>query len=125
MKKPVVEDREFFRIVENDGRVSSVGFEYPFTSRCSVPFIPLPFTGMVIVVYNPKDWLVELFSFQDWVQVVGVEEVLSLEQLTRRIFDVISAAIEPDYLRVTVRTGSESESHPRAWSEIWGWDNEG
>lgn len=110
-----VQEGKLFKTVENCG-ITRTGFRASFASSCPVPDPPEPFVGWVDVEFRPDEWLVEYVSFQDWVRRLGLDEGLSLEQITERVFRAIWEVISPSWLKV--RCSATSTAHPEAWAEV-------
>ena len=89
--------------IPNDPCVNEVKFSPPYSTICSVG--NAPFWGTVDIVYEPKEKLLELESFQLWLRSLSNER-MTVEDLCRLCFDKLMAVLGDIRLRVTVNANT-------------------
>jgi len=100
-------------IIPNISQVQYVWFEPTFSAICSVGL--KPFWGKVKIEYKPQDVLLEFVSVEDFIKALGTRSV-TIEDVTRLIFDEVSRALGDIPVRVTVT--AETTVHAPAGAQI-------
>ncbi len=88
------------KTIANDSCVDLIEYTPPFSTLCSIG--KRPFWGVLDITYRPGDTLLEFESFEDWLNGLATE-AMTVEDMARRVFDVLSKALGDIPLRVTAR----------------------
>ena len=100
-------------VVENSSKVGLVWFTVPFSAVCSIG--KLPFWGKIKIEYRPNTQLLEFVSTENYIKSLGNQSV-TIEDVTRLVFDMVSRALGDIPLRVTVT--AETTVHAPAGAQI-------
>lgn len=85
--------------IPNTAKVHLIEYQPPFSAICSVG--NAPFSGEILIVFQPEAKLIEYESFEDWLFTMAVSH-LTIEDLAREVFDKVTEALGPVPLKVTV-----------------------
>jgi NADPH-dependent 7-cyano-7-deazaguanine reductase QueF len=88
-----------FDVINNETKVTEVVYKQMVSTLCSVG--KQPFTGKLMVRYEPNKRLLEFESFDEWLKSFG-DKTYTIESLTSFIFTMIDHYVEPMRLLVEV-----------------------
>ena len=87
------------KTLPNESNVTIVEYHPEFSTLCSVGH--RPFYGRLDIRYRPDQKLLEFESFDTWLSTLALQ-AMTIEDVVRRAFDVLSEALGDIPLRVTV-----------------------
>jgi NADPH-dependent 7-cyano-7-deazaguanine reductase QueF len=85
------------KTLPNTARVDDILYQTKAQFIC----ISGPSVVNVQIQYNPKDLLIEFLSFDEWIRTWSGEH-MTLEDATRRVFDMMELLVEPVWMRVVL-----------------------
>ncbi|MDD2758137.1 MAG: GTP cyclohydrolase I [Patescibacteria group bacterium] len=101
------------KIIPLNYEISGIKIQIPFSTTCSV--VNKSFTGFVVVDYQPRQNILEYVSLEQEILEIS-KKPITAEEFTRKIFDIIIKAIEPNKLKILVDV-QKSESHQPV--QVW------
>ena len=88
-----------FKVIPNTPNVYKVEFHPHYSVTCSIG--KTPFHGIMDIEIMPKNFLLEFESFEAWLFTLSSQS-MTIEDLTRLVYDTLKSNLEPKRLRVTV-----------------------
>jgi len=77
--------------IPNTPKVQRVIYRPSFSTRCSIGHAP--FSGTIEIDYRPDDVLLEFESFEDWLRADVALGEMTIEDLTRLVFDQLTGLL--------------------------------
>jgi len=88
--------------IPNDTKVTIIEYSPKFSCICSVG--KSPSWGIVHIIYQPKDRLLEFISFENWLIEMSAKE-MTIEEFNQLVFNALTqAGIEPDEVSIEAQT---------------------
>lgn len=84
--------------IANTSCIDRIEYRPDFSAICSIG--KAPFHGTLEIVYQPADKLLEFESFEAWLKGLA-NDSMTIEDLTRKVFDELSRVLGDIPLRVT------------------------
>lgn len=91
--------RTMFGTIPNKAHVQEIEYHPLFSVICSVG--KAPFHGVIDIVFQPGEVLLEFESFDNWLREIANDH-MTIEDLTRIVFDGLTACLGEIPLSVTV-----------------------